>query len=132
MTSLLTQLNAHREENGTHNAAIIGHQPTPRPIDTCLGAGWAPGDRLPNRVFANEHIAVAESALQGHGVFAAVDIEEDTPILLEKPLLRLKGLGKLCAAHARLGGEEKAVYDGLVGYHEDETCPILQKWSANQ
>ncbi|KAL1857470.1 hypothetical protein Daus18300_010335 [Diaporthe australafricana] len=122
------------EETGTHNAATIGSQPTPRPVDTCLGAGcWAPGDITPpNRGFANEHIAVAASPLGGHGVFAAADIEEDTPILVEEPLLRLKGLGRLCAAHARLGGEERAVYDGLVGYHEDEICPVLQKWSANQ
>lgn len=74
---------------------------------------------------------MAESALQGYGVFAAADIQAGTDVLVEAPLLRAKGLEKLCARHARLGEEERAVYDGLVGYHEWETCPVRQKWSAN-
>lgn len=74
---------------------------------------------------------MAQSALQGHGVFASADIRAGTDVLVEAPLLRAKGLEKLCARHARLGGEARAVYDGLVGYHEWETCPVRQKWSAN-
>lgn len=74
---------------------------------------------------------MAMSALQGHGVFAAADIRAGTDVLVEAPLLRTRGLEKLCARHARLGEEERAVYDGLVGHHGWETCPVRQKWCAN-
>lgn len=50
---------------------------------------------------------------------------------MEAPLLKARGLEKLCARHAKLDDEQRAVYDGLVGYHEWETCPVRQKWSAN-
>ncbi|KAK2598310.1 hypothetical protein N8I77_011733 [Diaporthe amygdali] len=117
----------------THTATITtGSRHTPRSIDTCLGSGWGPGDALPNRTFANEYIRVAKSPLQGYGAFAATDIKEGTRILLEEPLLRVNGLGKLRAEHALLDGEKRAIYDGLVGYHKHEACPVLQKWSANQ
>lgn len=101
--------------------------------DTCFKAGstWTPGDPLPNRSYANEHITVAQSALQGHGVFAAADIKHGTEVLMEAPLLKARGLEKLCARHAKLSDGQRAVYDGLVGYHEWETCPVRQKWSAN-
>lgn len=102
-----------------------------RPIETCLGGGWAQGGPLPNRTFANEHVAVSRSALQGHGVFAAARIEAGTDVLAEAPLLRVRGLARLGERHAKLGEEERAVYDGLVGYHEWETCPVRQKWCAN-
>lgn len=99
--------------------------------DTCLGGGWVPGNPLPNRAYANEHIAVAESPLQGHGVFAAADIKGGTEVLMEAPLLRARGLERLRARRGRLGEEERAVYDGLVGYHESDTCPVRKRWSAN-
>jgi hypothetical protein len=89
------------------------------------------GDPLPNRTYANEHIAVRQSALQGHGVFAAGDIKEGTEVLMEAPLLRGRSLERLGARHAKLNHEERAVYDGLVGYHEFDTCPVRMKWSAN-
>lgn len=74
---------------------------------------------------------MARSALQGYGVFAAADIRHGTDVLVEAPLLRARGLEKLCAKHARLGGEERAVYDGLVAHHEWEACPVRQRWNAN-
>lgn len=100
--------------------------------DTCLGGGWVPGNPLPNRTYSNEHIAVAESPLQGHGVFAAAGlIKAGTEVLMEAPLLRARGLERLSARRGRLSDEERAVYDGLVGYHESEKCPVRNRWSAN-
>jgi hypothetical protein len=145
----LTQIpTAHREEDD-HNKDKDKYKPDPTTTtttttttktyqffrtkpDTCLGGDkWSPGGPPANRHYANEHIEVRESPLQGHGVFAAADVREGTEVLMEAPLLRAKGSGGLAARHARLGDEERAVYDGLVGYHEWETCPVRQKWSAN-
>ncbi|ROW07808.1 hypothetical protein VMCG_03631 [Cytospora schulzeri] len=104
-----------------------------RPIDTCLGQGWTRGDDAlpPNRTFANEFIIVKKSPLHGYGIFAAVDIEEKTHILVEKPFFIISAWKQLDSEYARLNEEEKAVFDGLVGYSKEHEDAVSKKHSAN-
>lgn len=114
---------------------IIGSRIIQRPIDTCFGTGWACVEGTPpppNRTFANEFVMVNKSALQGYGVFAAVDIGQYSHILLEKPFFSTEGWHQLDSEYAVLGEDEKAVFDSLVGYHRVHKNPVFQKYSTNQ
>lgn len=117
-----------------YTRTIIGSRIINRPIDTCFGAGWtrSDGNPPPNRTFANDFIVVKKSPLQGYGIFAAVDIEKHTHVLVEKPFFNIKSWVQLDSEYAGLNEEEKAVFDGLVGYHRVHKDPIVKKYSANQ
>ncbi|KUI70145.1 SET domain-containing protein 5 [Cytospora mali] len=112
---------------------IIGPRIIQRPIDTCLGTGWnrEDGTPPPNRTFTNELVVVSKSPLRGYGIFAAVDIKKHTHILVEKPLFSINGWTQVKSEYSRLNEEEKAIFDGLVGYHRVYKDPVLQKYSAN-
>lgn len=122
------------ESKEKYTRTIIGSRVIQRPSDTCFGAGWAPGDGTPppNRTFANEFIVIKKSPLQGYGVFAAVEIEQYTHILMEEPFFCIRSWMHLDSGYARLNEEEKAVFDGLVDYHSVYKDPIVRKYSANQ
>lgn len=117
-----------------YTRTIIGSRIINRPNDTCLGTGWTSSDGTPppNRTFTNKFIVVKESPLQGYGIFAAVDIEQHTHILVEKPFINVKNWMQLDSEYAGLTEEEKAVFDGLVGCHRVHEDPIFKKYSANQ
>lgn len=105
-----------------------------RPFDTCFGTGWARGDGSlppPHRTYANDFVIVRKSLLHGYGIFAAVDIERKTHVLLEKPFFAIRSWMQLESEYAGLGEEQKAVFDGLCGYHRVHKDPIPRKFSAN-
>lgn len=65
-------------------------------------------------------------------MFAIVDIPQSTHILLEQPLFTIKQYKFLERKYQSLDEEEKAVFDGLHGYHKQNPDPLHQKWNANQ
>lgn len=86
----------------------------------------------PHRTFSNKWLKVAPSSLGGYGIFAEVDIPKHTHILLEKPFLACRHLGRLKEKYSKLSKEQKAVYDDLHPYDKTTDCPIKQRWNANR
>ena len=117
-----------------YTRTIIGSVIIQRPIDNCFQTGWERDDGTPplNRTFTNEFVTVDKSSLQGYGIFAAVDIEQYTHVLVEKPFFSTERWDQISVEHAALGDQEKAVFDGLAGYHTTHEDPVVQKYSANQ
>lgn len=113
---------------------ILGDCIIDRPIDTCLGKGWtgSEGTPPPNRTFANEFIVVKKSPLQGHGIFAAVDIKKETHILMEQPFFSVKSFRQLRSEYAGLNKEEKVIFNGFVGYDRLHKHPVSKKYNANK
>lgn len=103
-------------------------------------SGFCPNTQLaqlavnlpPNRTFSNKWFTVKLSPLGGFGVFAKVHIPRHTHILLEQPFFTLKEFKALKGTYRAQNEEEKAVFDGLHGYHKDSDDAVLQKWNANQ
>lgn len=116
-----------------YTRTIIGLRIINRPIDTCFGTGWTSSHDTPppNRTFANEFIVVKKSPIQGFGIFAAVDLDIHTNVLVEKPFFNVKNWTQLSSEYAGLNEEERAVFDGLVGYHRVHKDPVFKKYSAN-
>lgn len=122
------------EYEGKYVLTKIGHSMIQRPFDTCFGTGWARGDGSlppPHRTYANEFVMVRKSLLHGYGIFAAVDIKPKTHVLLEKPFFAIRSWMQLESEYAGLREEQKAVFDGLSGYHRVHKDPIPRNFSAN-
>lgn len=113
---------------------ILGDCIINRPIDTCLGKDWtgSDGNLPPNRTFANELVVVKKSPLQGYGIFAAVDIEKETHILMEQPFFSVRSFRQLRSEYAGLNKEEKLIFNGLVGYDRLHKHPVSKKYNANK
>lgn len=125
---------------------ILGLQYVSQPISSCFGKAGSGSDSdftgavgavlPPNRTFANEWLAVKKSPLGGDGVFATKTIPQHFHFFVERPFLRLNAdhllLLRLAGTYQwKMNEEEKAVFDGMHGYHKNSRNPQQRKWSAN-
>lgn len=136
----------HQQLAAIETQTVVGLQYITQPIESCFGKAVEAGtdtnsgysgsqetDQLPpNRVFSSDWFMVGKSSLGGYGAFAAVDIPGFTHFLLERPFLRLSNFNQLEDKYRKFNKEERAVFDGLHGYHRYSGDPLYQKWNANQ
>ncbi|EON98797.1 putative duf1772 domain containing protein [Phaeoacremonium minimum UCRPA7] len=85
------------------------------------------------RTFANDLIYVGKSNIKGagFGMFAARDISDGQPILLEKPLLRTTWMN-LFKSFDKLKEDQQAILLSLARFHPREDAdPVEQMFNAN-